>query len=60
MGKSGKREFVQVLRSCWKVYEIEDVAAGVRDAIERGVIGFDSRRSTWCYAGSSAGRAGSI
>ena len=41
MGKQGKREFVQVLRLL-EVFEIEDVAAGVRDAIERGVIGFDA------------------
>ena len=41
MGKQGKREFVQVLR-LMEVFEIEDVAAGVRDAIGRGVIGFDA------------------
>src|SRR5271165_2607354 len=41
MGKQGKREFVQVLR-LMEVFEIEDVAAGVRDAIDRGVIGFDA------------------
>src|SRR5208282_4096617 len=34
MGKQGKREFVQVLR-LMEVFEIEDVAAGVRDRIER-------------------------
>jgi hypothetical protein len=39
MGKQGKREFVQVLR-LMEVFSTEDVAAGVRDAIERGVIGF--------------------
>ena len=41
MAKQGKREFVQVLRLL-EVFEIEDVAAGVRDVIERGVIGFDA------------------
>src|SRR5271165_3714109 len=41
IGKQGKREFVQVLR-LMEVFEIEDVAAGVRDAIDRGVIGFDA------------------
>ena len=41
MGKPGKREFVQVLRLT-EVFAIDDVAAGVRDAIDRGVIGFDA------------------
>jgi transposase len=41
MGKQGKREFVQVLRLL-EVFPIGDVAAGVRDAIDRGVIGFDA------------------
>jgi transposase len=41
MGKQGKREFVQVLR-LMEVFAVEDVAAGVREAIERGVIGFDA------------------
>jgi transposase len=41
MGKQGKREFVQVLRLL-EVFAIEDVAIGVRDAIDRGVIGFDA------------------
>jgi len=41
MGKSGKREFVQVLR-LMEVFKIEDVAAAVRDAIARGAIGFDA------------------
>jgi hypothetical protein len=41
MGKSGKREFVQVLR-LMEAFEIDDVAAAVRDAIERGAIGFDA------------------
>ena len=41
MGKSGKREFVQVLR-LMEAFEIHDVAAAVRDAIGRGAIGFDA------------------
>jgi hypothetical protein len=41
MGKQGKREFVQVLR-LMEVFRVEEVAAGVRDAIDRGVIGFDA------------------
>jgi transposase len=41
MGKQGKREFVQVLR-LMEVFATEDVAGGVRDAIDRGVIGFDA------------------
>src|SRR4249919_48192 len=41
MGKQGKREFVQVLRLI-EVFRIDDVAAGVRDAIDRGAIGFDA------------------
>ena len=41
MGKKGKREFVQVLR-LMEVFNIDDVAGGVRDAIEHGAIGFDA------------------
>ena len=41
MGKQGKREFVQVLR-LMEVFRVDDVTAGVRDAIDRGVIGFDA------------------
>jgi len=41
MGKRGKREFVQVLR-LMEVFRAEDVLAGVRDALARGVIGFDA------------------
>ena len=41
MGKQGKREFVQVLR-LMEAFKIEDVTAAVRDAIERGAIGFDA------------------
>jgi transposase len=41
MGKRGKREFVQVLR-LMEVFRAEDVLTGVRDALARGVIGFDA------------------
>ena len=41
MGKRGKREFVQVLRLL-EVFRPEDVLAGIREAIVRGVIGFDA------------------
>ena len=41
MGKQGKREFVQVLRLL-EVFDLEVVAAGVREAIDRGAIGFDA------------------
>ena len=41
LGKHGKREFVQVPRLL-EVFRIDEVAAGVRDAIDRGVIGFDA------------------
>ena len=41
MGKPGKREFVQVLR-LMETFTIEDVAAAVRDAIQRGAVGFDA------------------
>ena len=41
MGKKGKREFVQVLR-LMEAFRIEDVTAGVGDAIARGAIGFDA------------------
>ena len=41
IGKKGKREFVQVLR-LMEVFAIDDVAAGVRDAIARGAVGFDA------------------
>lgn len=41
MDKRGKREFVQVLRLL-EVFDLEDVAAAVKDAIARGVIGFDA------------------
>ena len=41
MGRHGKREFVQVLR-LMETFAIEDVAAAVRDAIQRGAIGVDA------------------
>jgi transposase len=41
LGKPGKREFVQVLRLL-EVFRPDDVLAGVRAAITRGVIGFDA------------------
>jgi len=41
MGKRGKREFVQVLRLL-ESFQPDDVLAGVREAIARGVIGFDA------------------
>ena len=41
MGKRGKREFVQVLRLL-EAFGPDDVLAGVREAIARGVIGFDA------------------
>src|SRR5215472_10118853 len=41
MGKPGKQEFVQVLRLL-EVFALEDVRAGVREAIARGVISFDA------------------
>jgi transposase len=41
LGKLGKREFVQVLRLL-EVFALEDVGAGVSEAIARGVIGFDA------------------
>ncbi|MCR4283321.1 MAG: IS21 family transposase [Bauldia sp.] len=41
MGKRGKREFVQVLRLL-ESFQPDEVLAGVREAIARGVIGFDA------------------
>jgi hypothetical protein len=41
MGVKGKREYVQVLRLL-ESFSLDDVAAAVRDAIDRGVIGFDA------------------
>ena len=41
MGKRGKREFVQILRLL-EVFRLEDVLAGIRQAITCGAIGFDA------------------
>jgi hypothetical protein len=41
MGKPGKREFVQVLR-LMETFRTGDVAAAVRDGIDRGAVGFDA------------------
>jgi len=41
MGKKGKREFLQVSRLL-EIFKIEDVLAGVGDAIACGAIGFDA------------------
>jgi hypothetical protein len=41
LGKPGKREFVQVLRLL-EVFRLGDVSGAVREAIARGVIGFDA------------------
>src|SRR5487761_1640836 len=41
VGRPGKREFVQVLRLL-EVFRLDDVLAGVRAALDRGVIGFDA------------------
>ena len=41
MGKAGKREYVQVLRLL-ETFRLEDVQAGVREALRLGAIGFDA------------------
>jgi transposase len=41
MGKKGKREFVQILR-LMETFSLDDVAAGINSALERGTIGFDA------------------
>lgn len=41
MGKKGKREFVQVLRLL-ETFQMIDVEAGIKSALERGIIGFDA------------------
>ena len=41
MGKAGKREFVQVLRLL-ESFQMVDVEAGIKSALERGTIGFDA------------------
>jgi hypothetical protein len=41
MGKKGKREFVQVLRLL-ETFQMIDVEAGIKNALELGTIGFDA------------------
>jgi transposase len=41
MGKGGKREYVQVLRLL-ETFRLEDVQAGVREALRLGALGFDA------------------
>jgi len=41
LGKKGKREYVQVLRLL-ESFALDDVAAAVSDALQRGAIGFDA------------------
>lgn len=41
MGRGGKREFVQVLRLL-ETFQMADVEAGIKSALERGTIGFDA------------------
>jgi len=41
MGKPGKREYVQVLRLL-ETFEIDEVHAAVRQALQLGAIGFDA------------------
>ena len=41
MGKVGKREYVQVLRLL-ETFRLEDVHAGVREALRLGALGFDA------------------
>jgi len=41
MGRQGKREFVQILR-LMETFSLDDVAAGINSALERGTIGFDA------------------
>ena len=41
MGKSGRREYVQVLRLL-EPFKIDDVHAGVKDALRLWAIGFDA------------------
>ncbi len=56
MGEQGKREFVQVLR-LMEAFKIEDVTAAVRDAIERGAIGFDAIKHLVLFGSSGDRRA---
>jgi len=41
MGRRGKREFVQILR-LMESFPLDDVAAGIDSALQRGTIGFDA------------------
>lgn len=41
MGKADKREFVKVLRLL-ETFQMIDVEAGIKNALERGTIGFDA------------------
>jgi transposase len=41
LGKGGKREYVQVLRLL-ETFRLEDVHAGVREALRLGALGFDA------------------
>ena len=41
MGKKGKRKYIQVLRLL-ETFSLNDLKAAVREAIERGAIGFDA------------------
>ena len=41
MASAGRREYVQVLRLL-ETFRIEEVHAGVRDALRLGAIGFDA------------------
>ena len=41
MGRQGKREFVQVLRLL-ETFQMLDVEAGIKSALERGTIGYDA------------------
>ena len=42
MGKQGKREFSSRFLRLMEVFRTDEVAAAVRDAIARGLIGFDA------------------
>ena len=41
MGKSGKREYVQVLRLL-ETFDLDDIHGAVRDALRLGAIGYDA------------------
>ena len=57
MGKTGKREYVQVLRLL-ETFRLEEVEGAVGDALRLGAIGFDAVKHLDCAA-SSGGRPGS-